>query len=122
MLKFTRSDRYVNMARINPDLLTEGNTIKFTNSNTTAIGIMALIVKESHIRIPTHTNTGNPLYRLTGLPFAQEWHRDISVWGMKLRFDNSDITGPVSSLGISFQTRPAKGSSGQPGMHFYFMQ
>jgi hypothetical protein len=121
VLKFTRAERYVNMARINPDLLVEGNTIKFTDSNSIAIGIMALVVKESHIRIPTNSNVGNPIYRLTGLPFAQEWRRDISVWGMKLRFDNCDITGPVSSSGISFQTRPAKNQSGQIRKYIFFI-
>ena len=67
---------------------------------------MPLLVQESSLQTPTQGGTERKnVYKLTGLPFAQEFRRDLALWGLKLEFIDLDIAGPIGSMGISFSSR-----------------
>jgi hypothetical protein len=113
MLLFKQAGRFVNTARIDPAVLKYGSPVILAGTDDTlAIGIMGILVRESHIITGTRmgNETGSLVRRLTGLPFAQEWRRDISVWAHKLQFTRQDaIPAYVSEEGITFQTRTERG-------------
>jgi hypothetical protein len=112
MLLFKQAGRFVNTARIDPAVLKSGSPVTLAGTqDTLAIGIMGILVRESHIITGVRFNdTGSLVRRLTGLPFAQEWRRDISVWARKLQFTRQDsIPAYVSEEGITFQTRTERG-------------
>lgn len=128
-LKFTRTGVFVNMSRANPEifspavsdssLLMKGSVVKFKAIGKFPIGLMAISVQESFLKEPgvygASGNSNLSVYKITGLPFPQEYRRDVSLWCSLLRFDaDSDIICPVGPNGISFQTKtPSRASNTQ---------
>ena len=106
LLRFTASGQFVNFCRIHPNLLTQSNPVKLANGNALAIGVMPLLVQASFVRNHTQGGAGQSnVYKLTGLPFPQEFRQDLALWGLKLDFVDEDIGGPLGALGITFSSR-----------------
>ncbi|KAM6502797.1 hypothetical protein JOM56_002774 [Amanita muscaria] len=110
-LKFSRSGRFINMARSDPSLFTRGSPVKFAGKNTFPVSLMAVSVQESFIRSPGlyGNSTTIPVYKITGHPFPQEWRRDVLLWCSLLGYEDTEVAGPVGPLGVTFQTKtPSK--------------
>lgn len=119
-LKIAQVGVYVNMARANPTLFAQPETdpalvpknmiVKFEGKETFPVGLMALSVQASYLREPgTFGNSSIPVYKLVGIPFSQEYRRDVSLWCSLLGFDTTEVIGPVGADGITFQTKtPSK--------------
>lgn len=95
------------MARIHPKLLINNNgRIRLAANSKPAVGIMPITVEECNLLTPITVGPAGYQYdtrRITGLPFAQIWRRDASMWGHILAFDK--IPGPIGVSGISFSTQ-----------------
>ncbi|KAF8877033.1 hypothetical protein BD779DRAFT_1475393 [Infundibulicybe gibba] len=105
-LTFTRSDFFVNTARVNPDCLgMDRHKLVIANTTTPAVCIMVGTVSFCELIQGSYTSGSYTCHRIGIIPFAQEMRRDSSVWGMKLGGWNN-IVGPVESGGFAFHSRP----------------
>jgi hypothetical protein len=96
----------VNMSRVHPDVLAYSDTLKIAGTKDNAVGIMLGMTTECCLVKPGKSGPVNAawtIYKITIMPFPQEFARDQSMWGQHLGFTN--ITGSISQLGISFSTR-----------------
>ena len=103
----------MNFARIGPDSLIiapAGNAraLKMADADKFAVGIMPITVTESYLYSGVMGGPGL-VQRVTGVPFCQEYRRDVSIWGTKLEFPPEGLRTSVGSAGISFTTRWEKG-------------
>jgi hypothetical protein len=106
-LTFSRSNQYINTARIDPALLyIENSRLRVKDKKCLAVCIMTGTLTESYLIEPSETGPRNmpySIHKVTIAPLEQEMRRDASVWGML--FDFQTITGSVSPAGLGFTTR-----------------
>ena len=106
---------YFNFARIDPGavIIASGGgttkTLKIAGTERFAIGIMPIRVTKSFLYEGVQVASRGIVHKITGLPFCQEYRRDVSMWGTKLEFPPGGLHGSVGDLGVSFQTRWEKG-------------
>ncbi|KAF8882600.1 hypothetical protein BD779DRAFT_1674939 [Infundibulicybe gibba] len=114
---FVNNGCYVNTARIEPNKLAVATATNAADSiklqltlsartNENAVGIMIGMVTECFL-VEEYTSISNEkpfsFHKITISPFAQEYRRDVALWGQMLNFRT--IVGSVSAQGLSFTTR-----------------
>ena len=106
-LTFSRSNQYINTARIDPALLyVENARLRIKDKKLLAICVMTGTLTESHLIGPCEAGPRHSPYsihKVTIAPLEQEMRRDTSLWGMM--FDFHVITGMMSPAGFGFATR-----------------
>ena len=102
--------QFLNVAHIHPNLLTKSSPVCWAGKNTLTVGLMGITVQEFHLCTPGSLgSTSHDIFKITGYPFPQEWHRDASMWAILLSFQDMEIIGPVGPNNVFFHTQtPAK--------------
>jgi hypothetical protein len=105
-LMFTKSNYFVNTARVDPDVLSvDGqNRLKIAGTNINAVCVMLGVVTECMlVDDGVVLSQTYPARKVTIVPFAQEMRRDTSLWGSIFNFHI--VTTSVSARGLSFLSK-----------------
>lgn len=105
-LTFVRAGNYINMARVDPKVLSvENHRLRITESNAPACGIMVGLIQDCSLIAVSSGGSATQSYnvhRVTIAPAPQEFRRDVSLWGQLFGFEQ--ISGPLVAEGFSFLT------------------